>query len=252
MPRLTLFALIALTLTPFATAHDLYIVRDGDGICARVGEHFPASMDAIDPERMERFSVNGQPLKPTKDGAAKQTCAPADVNTGIVQATVPPRFIRLSGKDFQGYIQDEALHAAIAGRKGKEGQAGRELYSRYAKTLLGTNGPAATKPLGHVLEIVPETDPAALKAGQPLAVKVMFRGQPLVGVKLSAMYAGAQTTGHEYPVSTTTDENGRAVLKLDRPGQWYARLIYMVPSGGDPDYDWRSFFATLVFEVPAS
>jgi uncharacterized GH25 family protein len=81
---------------------------------------------------------------------------------------------------------------------------------------------------------------------------VMFRGQPLAGVKLSAMYAGAQTTGHEYPVSTTTDENGRAVLKLDRPGHWYARLIHMVPSGGDPDYDWRSFFATLVFEVPAS
>jgi uncharacterized GH25 family protein len=251
MARTALLATFALTLTPFAAAHDLYIVKDGDRICVRVGEHFPASMDAMDPARLETLTLNGQPLKPVKDEAAKQTCAPSDAKSGIVQATVPPRFIRLAGKDFQGYVEDEGLKAAISGRKGSEDQEGRELYSRYAKTLIGATG-AATKPLGHVLEIVPETDPASLKSGQPLAVRILFRGKPLAGVKVGAMYAGAETSGHTYPVSTTTDKSGGAVLKLDRPGLWYARLIHMVPANGDPDFDWRSFFATLVFEVPAS
>jgi uncharacterized GH25 family protein len=240
-----------LLVCPASFAHDLYFVKVGNQICARVGEHFPESMNAMPPNRLDTFTVNGQALKPVLQAAKKQTCAPLPANTkqGVVAATVSPVFIRLEPKDFQEYITAEGLNAAITGRAGKEHMEGRELYSRYAKTLIGANGETATKALGHVLEIVPETDPSTLKPGEPLPVKVMFRGQPLPGVKIAAMYAGAKTSGHAYPVSTTTDAEGRAVLKLDRPGLWYARLIHMVPSGSDPDFDWRSFFATLVFET---
>jgi hypothetical protein len=57
--------------------------------------------------------------------------------------------------------------------------------------------------------------------------------------------------GHEYPVTTRTDAEGRANLKLDRPGLWYARIIYMEPAQNDPEIDWRSYFSTTTFEVPA-
>jgi hypothetical protein len=56
--------------------------------------------------------------------------------------------------------------------------------------------------------------------------------------------------GHEFPVVTRTDAEGKATLKLDRGGLWYARLIHMVPAQDDPDYQWRSFFSTMTFTVP--
>jgi hypothetical protein len=51
-------------------------------------------------------------------------------------------------------------------------------------------------------------------------------------------------------VVTRTDAEGKATLKLDRGGLWYARLIHMVPAQDDPDYQWRSFFSTMTFTVP--
>jgi type IV secretory pathway protease TraF len=88
---------------------------------------------------------------------------------------------------------------------------------------------------------------ASLPAEEPLAVKVLFQALP--DVQVSAFYAGAKLKGHSYPVSSRTDPEGRAVLKLDRAGLWYARLIYMRPAQDAPEVDWRSYFATLNFEV---
>jgi len=166
---------------------------------------------------------------------------------------VHPRYIRLEAKDFNSYIGGEGFAAVIAARRqnGKADAEGRELYSRFAKVVVGRGGSLATRPLGHVLEIVPEKDPATLASGEPLPVRVLFRGEPLAGVRVSAAYAGAEMKGHEFPVAAETDAEGRALLKLDRPGLWYARLIHMVAAQDDPQIDWRSFFATLTFEVPA-
>lgn len=191
--------------------------------------------------------------------AANQTCAKLRPGSGsiattfeheIVEMTVNPNFIRLSAKDFNGYIEGEDFKAVIAARKqkGATESEGRELYSRYAKLILP--GSAGNKVLGHVLEIVPEISPGKMKAGGSLPVRVLFRGKPLAGVRVSAVYAGAKLEGHSYPVNAETDNDGRAELKIDRSGLWYARLIHMVPAENDPDFDWRSFFATMTFTVP--
>ncbi len=239
------------------TAHDLWLVAEKQAgakrICARIGEHFPESMNAVSEDRVERFQAR------TADGVRKLTgakrrkqfCAPGSPEMGIAEMVVAPRYIHLAAEDFNGYIEGEGFKDVIRARQesGKSESEGRELYSRYAKLLLGANGAAATEPLGHVLEIVPEKAPATLAKDEPLTVRVLFLGKPLAGVRVSAMYAGAAAKGHEFPVTAQTDQNGRALLKLDRPGLWYARLIHMVPAQGDPEIDWRSFFATLTFEI---
>lgn len=245
-----------------AAAHDLYLVAEGQGakrkVCARIGEHFPASMNAMPPGRVGAFQVRGGDSKVTKlegkvEEAAKQTCATLPARADIVEMTVNPNFIRLAAKDFNGYIEGEGFKAVIAERKqsGQMDGEGRELYSRFSKLILPGAGKEAIGPLGHVLEIVPELSPDKVKVGGSMPVRVLFRGRPLAGVRIAAVYAGAKLEGHAFPVNAETDAEGRANLKIDRPGLWYVRLIHMVPSGGDPDYDWRSFFATLTFEVPA-
>jgi uncharacterized GH25 family protein len=254
-----------------AAAHDLYLVVEGEGaqrkVCARIGEHFPDSMNAMPANRVGKFQArNGKHaetatrLQGAVEEAAKQLCAPLPEKTSVVEMTVNPVFIRLAAKDFNGYIEGEGFKSVIAARKVKgAGEAeGRELYSRYAKLLL-PDSQGVDEPLGHALEIVPDAPPGIGRLGfstlasepgiRRMSLRVLFRGQPLAGVRVSAVYAGAKLEGHSYPVNAETDAEGRAVLKLDRPGLWYARLIHMVPAENDPEVDWRSYFATLVFTV---
>ncbi len=259
--RLAAVLLLSLALAGPLSAHDMWLVTGVTGargrVCARIGEHFPAATNGVSKDRVDLFQLR------TADGAKpltgaegkKQLCAhlPNPSSTAAVaEIVVQPRFIRLPGKDFHSYIEGEGFADVIRARQqaGKAGAEGRELYSRASKLLIGKTGELATRPLGHVLEIVPEKDPASLASGEPLAVQVLFRGKPLAGVRVSAAYAGAEMKGHEFPVTAETGADGRALLKLDRAGLWYARLIHMVPAHDDPEVDWRSFFSTLSFEVP--
>lgn len=257
---LTLPAFLLLTASALS-AHDLWLATGVAGargrVCARIGEHFPVSSNGVTADRVEAFQVRtesgAEPLKGVAE--KKQFCAPLPKSapTGVAEMMVHPRYIRLEAKDFNSYIEGEGFAAVMEARRksGKTDAEGRELYSRFAKVVMGNAGSLATRPLGHVLEIVPEKDPATLAAGEPLPVQVLFRGKPLAGARVSAAYAGAEMKGHDFPVTAETDAQGRALLKLDRPGLWYARLIHMVGAQDDPQIEWRSFFATLTFEVPA-
>lgn len=247
-------ALLVLAATP-AFTHDLYLVPLKDGrVCARIGEEFPQSTNGITADRIASFRMAGAStadLKGKEEAKEKQFCAPLPAGSGVVEMTVFPRFIRIPAKDFNSYIHGEQLRQPLAARASAPAneREGRELYSRYVKALVGQSD-RATQPVGHTLEIVPQRDPATLKPGEELPVIVLFNGKPLSDVAVFAVYAGAKLEGHSYPVEAHTGQAGRASLKLDRPGLWYARLIHMVPAQGDPEIDWRSFFATLTFEVP--
>lgn len=257
---LTVPALLLLT-GSVLSAHDLWLVTSVAGargrVCARIGEHFPAASNGVSADRVEAFQVRTESGVERLIGVAekKQFCAPLSrpAAAGVAEMVVHPRFIRLDAKDFNSYIEGEGFASVMEARR-KSGQAnaeGHELYSRFSKLLIGRAESLATRPLGHVLEIVPGKDPATLASGEPLPVQVLFRGKPLVGVRVSAAYAGAEMKGHDFPVTAETGPDGRALLKLNRAGLWYARLIHMVPAQDDPQINWRSFFATLTFEVPA-
>ena len=227
-------------------ARDMWLVTAVSGargrVCARIGEHFPVASNGVAADRVDLFQLRSENGAKSLTGVEgkKQLCAllpnPAAA-AAVAEIVVQPRFIRLAGKDFHSYIEGEGFADVIRARQqaGRAGAEGRELYSRSSKLIIGRAGELATRPLGHVLEIVPEKDPAALAAGEPLPVQVLFRGKPLAGVRVSAAYAGAEMKGHEFPVAAETDANGRALLKLDRGGLWYARLIHMVAAQGDPE-----------------
>jgi hypothetical protein len=254
-------ALLALLLTAPATlaAHDLYLVSGvagaEDQVCARIGERFPDSTNTLAANRVEHFRLlTRKQTLPLEGKAAEgnQFCAPLPAHEpAIAEMAVHPMFIRLEGKSFTEYITGEGFKHVLREREvaGEAEAPGRELYSRYAKLFLGKLGEAASRPLGHTLEIVPEVDPAEHDISQPLPVRVIYRGRLLADAQVAAVYSGAPMEGHEFPVVTRTDRAGRALLKLDRPGLWYARLIHMVPVEDDPEVHWRSFFATLTFEV---
>lgn len=247
-------------MTGTLSAHDMWLVTGVPGargrVCARIGEHFPVSSNGVAADRVELFQIHTQSgVQPLKGVEGKKQLCGSMTNpsaSGVAELIAHPRFIRLDANDFNSYIEGEGFTSVVAARQqsGKTNAQGRELYSRYSKVVIGRAGELATRALGHALEIVPEKDPATLAAGEPLPVQVLFRGRPLAGARVSAAYAGAEMKGHEFPVIAETGADGRALLKLDRGGLWYARLIHMVPAQDDPEVDWRSFFSTLTFEVP--
>src|SRR5581483_1714380 len=243
-------------------AHDLYLVSGikaaESKVCARIGEEFPESTNAVTADRLNSFShrnSEGVITELTGTAQGKQLCAPLTVRTAsVVEMTVQLRFIKLEAKDFGPYIEGEGLIAVqtLRRERNKDNAPGRELYSRYAKLLIGSLGAAASKPVGHALEMVPSKDPRELSPREPLQVTILFKGKPLPDAQVSAVYAGAKMQGHSYPISSRTDSDGQAVLRLDRAGLWYARIIYMRPAEDDPEVDWRSYFATLTFEIPST
>lgn len=253
----TILVTVLVLMTCRLSAHDLFLVTGVKGaegmVCARIGEHFPESMNGLTADRVDLFQLRARGGTKQLTGAesAKQFCAQLPETPGVIEMVVKPRFIKLAAKDFNDYIHGENFRQVIASREahGQTGVEGRELYSRYAKLLVGDIADNATRLLGHTLEIVPEKNPLRLKPGDSLPVRVLFRGKPLAGVRVSAAYEGVELKGHEFPVTAETDQEGRAILKLDRSGLWYARLIHMIPAEGEPNVDWRSFFATLTFRL---
>lgn len=92
------------------------------------------------------------------------------------------------------------------------------------------------------LVIVPEADPATLKPGQSLPVRVLSAGKPMAGVDVFGDYRGAPGT-----VSGKTDADGRASIVIRNEGLNVLAAEAMVPVKGDSNIDSRAYFASLTF-----
>lgn len=157
---------------------------------------------------------------------------------------------------FNDFLKEEGLTPAIVHRQrtGANGKAGREVYSRRAKTLIqvGDADPKqnslATKRLGLALEIVPERSPYALAPSEKLPVRVYYEGRPLAGalVKLTNLDADAR------PVATQiTDRSGRARFSVPRKGKWLLNVVWVKPITGNPKADYQTTFSSLTFGYPS-
>jgi cobalt/nickel transport system permease protein len=109
----------------------------------------------------------------------------------------------------------------------------------YAKALL-SGGEVATKPVASLaLDIVPTADPFRLRTGEELTLQVLFQGKPL---------PGAEVTGSDHQKIGTTDPQGKIKVALSAGTQLLA-VSCKQPLQGDPEADFLSTTATLVFEV---
>jgi uncharacterized GH25 family protein len=153
---------------------------------------------------------------------------------------------------FNAFLKEEGLTPALEHRErtGTAGRPGREVYSRRAKALIQV-GPAAgaqphvVRPVGLSLEIVPERDPAFLRPGDSLPIRVLWEGKPLAGatVKLTDLRADAE------PVSQRrTDAAGRTTFGLPRPGEWLLNVVWTQPVER-PNADFDTTFSSFTFGI---
>ncbi|MEA1867692.1 MAG: DUF4198 domain-containing protein [Thermodesulfobacteriota bacterium] len=120
----------------------------------------------------------------------------------------------------------------------------------YAKAIVDVGkggGDVFSKPLGHTLEVVPLNDPAVLREGDYLSVKVLYNNE-LLRTELYATYVGFSTEqAWAYTINTNKDGIGR--IKILKPGIWLIKVGHKVPYPDSEECDQYSYSATLTFEV---
>lgn len=266
--------LVALLATASALfAHDFWLVPDAFRVTpggwievrGQTSSRFPTSESAVTVDRVADARVISAAGEETiRDLSVAGTSLllrsrPTTPGQRIVAVRLHPRSVRESAESFRRYLELEGAPEALE-RYGREGllpqtDSVTRRYAKYAKTFVevGQGGPRAFERVaGHPLEFVPLADPATVRLGDTIAVRLLYRGRPLAGARLHAGAAprggGTQLAGQEPHLET--DGDGVARVFIDRMGLWNVRTLQIVPADAGSGADWDAHWATIVFEVP--
>ena len=228
-------------------------------IALHVDETFPGKHVAWNPERVTRFHqwygrtlLNSIVPEPDADSSGASVTIKQS-GTYLFAVDWSQRFIEIEPKQFTKYLQAEGLDHIVKLRKDRkeENKPGRELYSRYLKTLV-TVGEGEQNSyrqvVGQSLELLPLADPTMMKAGDTLRVRLLYRGAPVERAKISATYKGAGNKPGVYAQSARTGKDGSVAIRLTHAGPWLIRTVYMLPSES-AEADWESWWASMTFDV---
>ena len=264
--RLWISTVVLLTAVSAASGHDYWI--QPDALHPRAGAQVPVRLfvgDGFNPETERNYSkkmtVRFQLLSPM----GKRNLMQADRNGQKPVAVITPQDsgtyllsmqrdwarIELKPKKFNDYLEHEGLQNILELRKksGELDKVGNERYRRYLKSAVrvgdSTDGHYRRR-LGHRLEIIPQSDPTVARAGDTVAFRVTFEGQPLRHVQLFALRRHDQQTTKQ---QQTTSAGGIAGFHITGPGTWMVRLVHMQRCTDEPGMDWESFWASYTFGV---
>jgi hypothetical protein len=96
---------------------------------------------------------------------------------------------------------------------------------------------------GAPLELVPERDPTALRAGDTLVVRLLRHGRPAAGVAVRAVDPRGTAAALR-----RTDDDGRLAVVLTRAGRWLLRAADLRRTDATPT-EWESEVTTLTVAV---
>ena len=261
-------------------AHDFWLVPNAFEIApgttlevrGQTSSAFPTSESAVTADRIAAAKViSASSEEPLGDVTRAGTSLlvrhrPATAGQRVLAVALKPRLVRESPESFRRYLRLEGAPEALE-RYEREGRLPTadsitRRYTKYAKTLVevGRGGPRAFgRGAGHPVEFMPLSDPATARPGDTLAVRLLYRGNPLGGAKVHAgaapIAASALTDtatarrARASDASLVTDADGVVRLPLDRAGLWNVRTIQIVPADAGPGADWDVHWATVVFRV---
>jgi ketosteroid isomerase-like protein len=268
-PLLVLGAAVA------AEAHDFWLVPDAFQIAERnaievrgqTSSRFPTSESAVALDRVADARLIGASREwATTDLSHRGKSLlirhrPSTPGQYIVAVTLRPRSVRESVASFRRYLEREGAPEALS-RIEREGLlAGRDSvtrrYAKYAKTLVEVGaggGRAFSRAAAHPLEFVPTSDPATLRAGDTLVVRLLYSGQAAAGIRVHAGAVSwpvdeASAPAPSDDVHLTSDTNGTLHVPITRSGLWNVRTIHVVRAAANSDADWDTHWATFVFQV---
>ncbi|MCC7387292.1 MAG: DUF4198 domain-containing protein [Phycisphaerales bacterium] len=256
-PSQTLAGLTAaLLLAPSASAHEFWLLpstfRCAPDSLLRVemyhGERFNGELVARNTPQIARYELlQGDQTTEVKGLHASHTglLRPSAPGPGIIVYESNEYINILEAPRFEAYLEEEGLTAIKAWREreGRSGEHGREAYVRCAKALVAVGDPGdapADHPVGLAYEIVLD------RAGVGDAgATVLFGGVALEGARVVVV---SQTDPSDL-IELTTDEHGQIQFAPAPGGAWMITSLHMVQTTDREDVDWKSYWASLTFEL---
>jgi uncharacterized GH25 family protein len=265
--RSALVCLSVLLLAGQATAHDFWIEPSsfspapGQAVAVRllVGEHLEGEPVARPPSAslhrfivMESASRDSASLPGRTGGDPAAWLRLTRPGLHIIGFHGKHNALELEAEKFNAYLKEEGLEAVLEERaaRGETNRVGREIYSRCAKSLLvlgSANAADGDRVLGFPLELVAESHPSSLRVGEPVAVRLLYRGRPLRG----ALVVALQREAAQERITARSDADGRVRLPLPRAGAWLVKAVHMVAAPESSGAEWESLWASLTFEMPS-
>lgn len=279
----TLSALLILMTAPLMS-HDFWIApwtfqpQIGTALAVElmVGDHFQGEALSRDPSLIEKFlwaAPQGDPqpvkslsgrlgrLEYRRQGGARLPAGSDPAGFVVAQQTglhvlgyqSRPSFTSMPSAHFRTHLLAESQSQALRIHDGRQKKPHiRESFIRCAKALLQAgeaDSTAMDQPLGMPLELVTEINPYTLQSGQALALRLLYQGKPLAGVRVTARFRDDLFV----EASDLSDGQGRVNLLLKRPGVWMVKALHTIEAADeDQGTDWVSYWASTTFELPAN
>jgi len=242
----------AFWLVPFAPAP-----APGESVALdlRIGPRWPGASTPRLPDLVADFRVDDaigrREVAGRTNGRPVGHFEARDAGAAIVSMQTNASTITLPGPEFQAYLHEEGLDAALQLRSdlSMTDAPAREDFTRAAKTLVFVGGASrgSARVLGLPFDLVPLTDPVAYPPGQPFRVKLLQAGQPAGQTRVAALPKDMP----EGIVEARTTPDGEAVLTLPHGGLWTLYAVHIEPAPRPPA-DWNSIWASLTFAVPGA
>lgn len=174
--------------------------------------------------------------------------------SGLVTIIHESSISDLTFKDWEkfiSYLEEEGLEPIAERHLAKGGSKDeiREIYARFAKTLINVGSPAtgSDNVTGLTIELVALENPAALQSGASLPVQLLFDGKPLQGAMVKVFVGENTDVAHQL----VTDKNGKVAVPDGGAGPYLLNAVHMIEPRTDAeiakDADWQSFWASLTF-----
>lgn len=252
-----------------AKAHEFWIypkdhqVQPGDLIQAAllVGQGFEGNSQPFLPPKFRRFDVamgNSLVAAPGRAGdrpALKMRTSDEGLLV-VIHETTDTVLTWDEYERFVGFVEHKDAEWTLAehDKRGLSREGIREVYSRYAKSLIAVgHGRGEDRAFGLETEIVALENPYTDNMGDGFTVRVLYRGKPRSGEQVEIYDRAPDET---VTVTTTqTNADGVAVVPV-KPGHRYMldSVVLREPSAAmaaERNVVWESLWANLTFAVPA-
>jgi uncharacterized GH25 family protein len=238
------------SLVSSAWAHMLWIFADdynpdkGDTVQIEInwGHHFPK-----DPLNKEGILKRVYALDPSGQVVTLKQISMSNYELTVKEKGAYAIFAEINGgvysKTTDGYKRQN--------KKGLDNVLTCVSYDMRAKTVICAGG--KERGVGQsgddLLEIVPLKNPASLKEGELLPVRVLFKEAPLSREYLHATYVGFSEQNETYAFSAMTNKDGETKIKLVKEGTWLVKVPYKLPYPDPTECDRYYYCATLTFKT---
>ena len=219
------------------------------------GMKFPANELPIDPSRVVRADVrtgtNIERLRAPRatKRSLRYVWTPKQPGVATISIALKPRTLELEPKLIEEYLAEIRADSSVRTewKAVPAPRRWRESYTKNATSFVRVGKSEQdskwNSPTGLGFEIVPQSDPTALSAGDALRIRVLLHGAPLAGFPVGARREGGSTDAF-----VTTDASGEASVPLPKQGRWLLFGTHL-KRANEPNLEWRSDFVTMTFAV---